>query len=282
MQTQSSMAATMMTSNKPLSAEFVDVTPEMAREWLKLNTANYRLLNQRWVRAMAEDMRNGRWQENGESIKFGLTGDLVDGQHRLAAGVLANVSFRTLVVHGVAADTNIDTGHRRDLKDLLRRNGEKHYKTLASALRWVRGYETDQLRTVIGPGVAPTHQEMLAVLARNPAIRDSLTPGRSAYELVSGPLAVGFHFIFSQRSDRQTADLFFEKLISGTDLSAVDPVYHLRQRLIKNQTAKAKLGRAEIAALFVKAWNAWINGRPITLLRWRSVGPTAEEFPAFE
>lgn len=264
------------------SAEFSTITPSTAREWLERNIGNYRAMKPGWVKSLAEDMRNGRWQENGESIKFDLDGKLVDGQHRLAACVRSNVPFRTLVVRGVADDVNIDTGRSRNLSDLLRRRGEKNYAALSSVLRWVRGYENGTLRTVIGDGSPPTMQELLLVLDRNPLVRDSIATGGTAKHLAPIAMVSAFHFIFTSRSNRETADLFFEKLTKGVDLAEHDPVYLLRQRLLRNVGAKAKLPRTELAALFIKAWNAWVNGRSLGILRWRGVGPTAEEFPEFE
>lgn len=265
-----------------VSAEFVTITPSMAKSWLALNVANYRPLKQGWAQSLAEDIRHGLWLENGESIKFDLSGNLIDGQHRLHACVLANAPFRSLVVRGVSDDVNIDTGLRRNLSDLLRRRGEKNYAVLSSALRWVHGYEGAGLRFVLGTKKPPTNQELLDVLGRHPLIRDSVVSTVAAKTLVTHALASGLHYIFTLRSDKQIADLFFEKLVQGTDLTKVDPVYHLRERLVRNLTAKAKLPRSEIVALFVKAWNAWIHERPVNNLRWRAVGPRAEEFPEFE
>jgi hypothetical protein len=265
-----------------VTAEFVTITPQTAKAWLGLNVANYRPLSLPWAKSLAEDIRNGRWLENGESVKFDANGNLIDGQHRLYACVLANAPFRSLVVRGVGDDVNIDTGRSRSLADILRRRGEKNYAPLSSALRWVCAYEKGGLKGVIGAKLVPTHQELLLLLERNPLIRESVTAAYSARQLMSLPIAIGLHYIFTIRSDRATADRFFDRLIDGNDLTQLDPIYHLRERLLKNLTAKAKLPREEIVALFIKAWNAWINGRAVNKLRWISVGPRAEEFPSFE
>ena len=66
------------------------VTPAIATRWLGLNTNNRhpRITD---VRALAADMRGGRWQQNSETIKFGTDGRLIDGQHRLMAIELSGV-----------------------------------------------------------------------------------------------------------------------------------------------------------------------------------------------
>ena len=56
------------------------ITPEMAKEYLGMNTDNYRKLNNGRVLTYSADMKNGKWQMNGESIKFSENGALMDGQ----------------------------------------------------------------------------------------------------------------------------------------------------------------------------------------------------------
>lgn len=60
------------------------ITPETAKSWLLKNVHN-RPLRDGLVTTYATDMANEQWQSNGESIKFSSEGELLDGQHRLAA-----------------------------------------------------------------------------------------------------------------------------------------------------------------------------------------------------
>jgi hypothetical protein len=43
--------------------------------------------------------------------------------------------------------------------------------------------------------------------------------------------------------------------------------------------ATRKRDRQSLAAVFIKAWVAWNEGREVTQLKWMSVGPKAEAFP---
>ncbi|MDP2620568.1 MAG: hypothetical protein Q8P46_10395, partial [Hyphomicrobiales bacterium] len=71
------------------------ITPELAREWLeKTNRKNRPLSELKWT-AYAVDMLEGRWQYNGDAIRFGSDGVLLDGQHRLMACVEAGIPFET-------------------------------------------------------------------------------------------------------------------------------------------------------------------------------------------
>src|SRR5256885_4562153 len=68
----------------------VTITPKKAAEYLERNTAN-RPLSAKTVRDFAAAMRRGEWQVTHQGIAFDTTRALVDGQHRLAAIVQADV-----------------------------------------------------------------------------------------------------------------------------------------------------------------------------------------------
>lgn len=98
------------------------ITPDMAKEYLETNKGNRTLQRER-VFAYAEDMARGAWRLNGESIKFDTAGRLLDGQHRLAAVVKANVPVEIAVTRNVDAnDAVFDIGKPRSQLDIMRIN----------------------------------------------------------------------------------------------------------------------------------------------------------------
>ena len=100
------------------------ITPEQAQEYLKFNTENYRSISKDRVISYAGDMANGKWQFNGEAIKFDENGKLIDGQHRLHAIVRANVPVDMLVIRGVKENVNIyDIGSRRSMGQIAKARG---------------------------------------------------------------------------------------------------------------------------------------------------------------
>ena len=110
------------------------ITPELAREYLKKNTDNYRKLARGTVRNYAEDIKNGRWELNGETIVFAESGVLQDGQHRLAAIIQANKPADILVVRGVKDDVQVrNIGKRRTDVDVLNAEGFDCDATLIAA-----------------------------------------------------------------------------------------------------------------------------------------------------
>lgn len=97
------------------------ITPEIAEKWLQKNTCNYRNLKPTKVALYAREMKDGRWEENGEAIKFYSDGTLFDGQHRLAAIVQAGVPVNMLVIWGIKKDVRAcDIGSPRSSMQILK------------------------------------------------------------------------------------------------------------------------------------------------------------------
>ena len=76
-----------------------------------------------YVDTLAADMREGRWVDTHEPIAMSVDGNLIDGQHRLAAVVLSGVGqwFWVAVydTHQTAIGLPIDRGVQRNNADLL-------------------------------------------------------------------------------------------------------------------------------------------------------------------
>jgi hypothetical protein len=77
----------------------------------------------------------------------------------------------------------------------------------------------------------------------------------------------------------QDVGAFFDRLGSGAGLAANDPILVLRKRLEKNAIEKRRMSDNDAAAIIIKGWNAYREGRAIQLLAWRSGGATPEAFP---
>jgi hypothetical protein len=250
------------------------MTPEEAKGYLQNNNGNRRIaapVVQRYKR----DMEARNWLMNGQTIKFGSSGRLLDGQHRLAACVESGVSFPALVVTGLdetVFDT-FDLGTKRSMGDILVDRGEANTSTLAATLRqlWLLKKNLLQVR-VISPSIA----EMLDLLEREPEVRRSVSLGNRIRELAAPSLACALHYLFS-RKDAELAEQFIFRLGDGVALEARSPIYALRERLIRDRsTRKRSMADPEKAALFIKAWNALRSGLEVAALRWVS---GREEFP---
>lgn len=134
------------------------ITPEKAAEYLKTNTNNYRKLSRSIVARYADDIKHGKWELNGEPICFDEEGTLKDGQHRLAAIVVAKKSVKMAVVRGIAKDVTIyNLGAKRTVDQIVSSKGVECNGTVAAAARIM----ANRFRTGLGSN------ETIAYLDKN-------------------------------------------------------------------------------------------------------------------
>lgn len=216
-------------------------------------------------------------------------GKLVDGQHRLQAVVRLGkpVSFR--IEHGVPPEFAevIDTGMKRSLSHTLQMRGFANSSTLAAALKMVHVYSLDKRFKMHALRKDPQTNLSLRIFLekRVPDLPESVRKmqrlaGKMA-RLFPVSLAATLHYLFS-KEDVEAADYFFETLAKGaSDLGEGDPVFALREQLIKQSRRPhgMKMSRHMYMALAIKAWNALQDGHQVMNLRWRTAGPQAEQFP---
>lgn len=262
--------------------ERVEVTPEIAHEWLGFNTHN-RKLRHRVITMYAADMRDGKWQWNGESIKFSRSGDLLDGQHRLAAIVEADVKVPMLVVRGLPPETQetVDGGAKRKFSDVLQLRGEPNYTSLSALVRrvalWKAGFR--DATSTFTPSVA----YLLQTLEEHPELRASANAGDHTARGCGLPSSIcGFcHWLFNgvHGVDSDDVEHFFMRLHDGQNLAKSDPIYELRRTVEESKSVRGQRSTTYLTAITIKAWNAYREGRQIALLRWRRGGAKPEPFP---
>jgi hypothetical protein len=86
------------------------------------------------------------------------------------------------------------------------------------------------------------------------------------------PSMACFFLFVTSKTNSEKSYVFFQNLIgNGSDKA----VQLLRNRLEENAISKAKLPSRYILALYIKTWNAFIDGETIKTLRWSE----NEEFP---
>lgn len=96
------------------TAEYMEVTPDMATKWLDESGRNRKLSDLHVIR-LAAMMKRGDWLPSNDAVVFDEYGKLTNAQHRLTAVVRADVTVIMLVVHGVPgrAQLIMDQGRKR-------------------------------------------------------------------------------------------------------------------------------------------------------------------------
>jgi hypothetical protein len=110
-----------------MESKVLMITPDMAREFLAKNMKNNRHVMKNTVHSYARMMRNGNWNLTHQGIAFDENGELVDGQHRLAAIAEANVPVEMMVtydVHHAPGEVfTIDMGRKRTYANVTMMSG---------------------------------------------------------------------------------------------------------------------------------------------------------------
>lgn len=267
-----------------MKTQVFDVTPEMAQHWLKqCNTINFRELNGERVRKYSVEMIRDCWDENGVPIIFNDQQQLLDGQHRLAAVVKSGKTVRMLVVTGVKSGCKtIDRGMGRTVGQWCKASGYQHGRAIASIARLVGLYECEKWGSS-HPKDGWGDSELFEYIERN---SESLMlcarlSGNASSVLTHSILGAILHIGCERANpyDYSDAVWFVEKLKSGEGLRSIDPVFHLRNKMLA-ETQRAKIGLIMKRAIATIAWNKTIAGETSQVLAVRLTGPTAMQMPS--
>lgn len=263
------------------NVELTEVTPELAAKWLLDNTHN-RNLRRPVVLAYAADMTAGHWHWNGESIKFSDDGTLLDGQHRLAAIVEANVTVPLLVVRDLPSQVQetLDTGAKRIFSDVLKLRGERQSNLLAAITRRVAVWEGGARRVVSKTKYPPTTSELLATLEKHPELREIASEAHTLQHKIDLPGSIiGWGIWVFSRIHPEDAAFFFDRLADFQGLVKGDPIYELRRVIDNSRSSQGQRSEAFLVPVMIKAWNAYRSGKKISVLTYRPGGARPESFP---
>ncbi|MGX7681229.1 hypothetical protein ACSMXN_20275 [Jatrophihabitans sp. DSM 45814] len=260
------------------------ISPKRAAELLDANTAN-RPVSKPVVRGFAEAMRRGDWLVTHQGIAFDTDGVLVDGQHRLAAIIEAGVPVELTVFTEVDAGTFdvLDTGKRRNAADVLAIEGEKNSTMLAAMVRTVWLYENRPDLGWSGGPTAVTNHQIVQTLDQHPRLREFVSVGEqvaTATGMIKSAAGAASYLVTQANKRADLAD-WFEGIVDGAGLVRNDPRLVFRRvmfTMARKQAGQVQRRRdtREHVALYVKAFNAWATGEPITGLRFspREAMPT--------
>jgi hypothetical protein len=120
----------------------IDLTPEIASDWLAHANTHNRVLIDNHVDYLASEMKAGRWRLTHQGIAFSDNRVLLDGQHRLWAVVMSGVTVPVRIFVNEPADAMevLDTGQRRTNDQIL---------SLAGGLGEVTRTELAALRAMV-------------------------------------------------------------------------------------------------------------------------------------
>lgn len=254
-----------------MKSEVKDVSPEMAEAMLRTNMNNRPLVRTR-INELVRIIKTGQWKLTHQGVAVSPDGELVDGQHRLAAIARSGETVPLLVstVDDSIFDV-IDTGRARGPRDALAMANHKHYVRLPPAIRLVAHYRGPNADALMGGTTRLTNTEFLAIAAAEPAYerhaphaeRIAASVGRRGYVTPFLASLVIIEQDAPELTDTRTE--FFSKLEHPTLLTEASPVFALRRWLTVTVPAANYRSKQAQAVLFgtIRAWNAYVEGRPM-------------------
>ena len=243
------------------------ITPTMAKEYLTRNTNN-RNFQKGTALLYARLMRDGQWMVNGDAIRFNINEDLVDGQHRLAAVVDTGLPLTTFVIRGlpIEAQLTIDQQRKRTAGDMLSMRGIPNGNQVAAVVRMVKRWDAGE-RSMYGfsgnLGMLSA-KEVVTAIEKEPIYSEGTRRGGvSGLRVLATTRVTGTMFVLFERVNVEKTEEFFDALTKGTDLSEGSPILTLRRYWINLSRNKRKANTAVYLMAGVRAWNAYVEGRTL-------------------
>ena len=244
----------------------VQVTPDMARAWLKKYNKNNRHVRDDAVSAYAQDMAEGHWEFTHQGIAFYEDGVLADGQHRLMAVVKANVPIKFLVTSGLPlnAGARVDQHAKRQAHDALKIGNiaawsNRNIVAVARFLMANMGQETKP-RSVsqIGDFINRYKDALEAV--------DQIVKLKKRHVTHSGIMACYVCALLAGES-KEKLMRFAEIMYTGESLGPHEnaPI-RLREYLLMNPQSWNGQARAETCKRTMRAIKAFVDGQALSKL----------------
>ena len=259
-----SIAIDLFRNNKAPSVTVVDITPDLAREWMARNIGN-RPASQAHVAKLVKAINEGHWKMTGDPIRFSKTGKLLDGQHRLQAIINSGRTITCIVMEGLEDEIFdvLDSGKGRQKSDVLFIElglPVETCKMLASAVTWIIDYEKE----LFGFPGKSDKSDVMAFVQSHPATIAAAEYGQSLPRNCPVPrsVAAAFYYYASKRNQAK-AERFLERFMVGAVDGPNDNLLALRNRCFACAVDRRPLHRSQVLNAMIRIWNAELRGKPI-------------------
>lgn len=194
-----------------MKVEIKTIWPVEAKKILETKNKNNRNISNIFVKKLANDISNDAFLVTHQGIAFDTNGILIDGQHRLAACVMANKPITLLVTSDIPTVQKIgngsintfeilDSGKNRTVSQMLALSGTKYANRVASAVK-ASALLCCKTSTNFGISVAQTHK-ILNMISDSvyACIEVSVAPGLlKPVSWILGPMVI-YHYTFPDKA----------------------------------------------------------------------------------
>lgn len=227
------------------------------------------------AKGIAYDMQRNKYRANGEAIVLGeRTGRLLDGQHRVRAGMIAGVPFISYAVWGPESTEvleSFDQGATRNTGHVLSYRHD-NYKERAAIAALVLRYESMPENFLTkgemsrGRRSGLVSRSDIVALGKTADIGAAATIAKQTYgkNRLLPKSAIGFlHYVAAKKHGREVVETFL--LEYAEQSGAPDSASRLLNRRLASSASRMSDG--ERLGLLIRAWNAAINKERLSLLK---------------
>ena len=243
----------------------INMTPKKSQQILDKHNDNNRHIRDSHVASLASEMKSGNWRLNGETIIFDENGQLMDGQHRLAAVVKSGKTIEMLVVRGVEREAmrTIDRGKSRSLADVIGLAGYPYSTALASAYRQIHLYKKRGGFTLANLKSSLSTTKALKYIKNNPDMVEAIELYKAVPQnaMIGRGVFVTLHHLLPQER-YATLNKFYNRAQLGIGItSASCPTSVFREKLMRMKIERDPLGAQKVMYLTAAYYNAFAQGK---------------------
>jgi glutathione S-transferase len=212
------------------------IDQDVAARYLAQNKGN-RQLSTAHIEALARDIAQDRWMFNAQPICFATNGELLNGQHRLHAVILAGRAIEVPVVRNLdpAAFATYDNHAKRRAQF----NGDaESFGDIALAAAMANLLWHHERKTLSMRNAKATAAEIQQIIAEHPRMLVLRSFARRMGQFGRASV-IGYAAYVMEREDAELAAQFLAALETGADQRPGHPILTLRGTLQKLRANKA-------------------------------------------
>lgn len=275
----------------------VPVSPALAKQMLEDNTSGQRNPSGSTIDRYVSDIIEGAWRFAGDPLRYNAAGELIDGQHRLAAVAEADAEQVFVVITGLDPDIMdaIDTGRKRSFADLvkIKHPAISYAKTISGVCSRLWYYDhgnyfikglTRTASTNEYTGAVPSYSALTDTMnswqaKTGTTLEQAVKVGHRAASVLPGISSFTFatvYMLMSERDKDVREAVFHELLVEPRSTSVNYPVNALKSRLMRLANNSNESWNAQLQTHFLTIIiNAMMSGDEVSILRT----PPALQFP---